>query len=177
MRKHLTLKIFIIFTLLFTFSQGVPASNGKVIKSTGVNDGSSARAGLRRMLSVLKRTLGEGWLIVDRRTVRLKAQDDPSKGMHFWLDVAEFKRGTAQSPVSNLQLETAVSLYRGEFLEGFHVRQAPKFEAWVAQQRMMLQTALERSRRDVLAAGRDDDVLLPAGDPEEAVIIELSQVA
>ncbi len=56
-----------------------------------------------------------------------------------WLDVAEFKRGTAQSPVSNLQLEMAVSLYRGEFLEGFHVRQAPKFEAWVAQQRMMLQ--------------------------------------
>lgn len=36
MRKHLTLKIFIIFTLLFTFSQGVPASNEKVIKSTGV---------------------------------------------------------------------------------------------------------------------------------------------
>ena len=36
MRKHLTLKIFTIFTLLFTFSQGVPASNEKVIKSTGV---------------------------------------------------------------------------------------------------------------------------------------------
>ena len=36
MRKHLTLKIFIIFTLLFTFSQEVPASNEKMIKSTGV---------------------------------------------------------------------------------------------------------------------------------------------
>ena len=36
MRKHLTLKIFTIFTLLFTFSQEVPASNEKMIKSTGV---------------------------------------------------------------------------------------------------------------------------------------------
>ncbi len=36
MRKHLTLKFFFIFILLFTPAKGVPASDEKVIKSTGV---------------------------------------------------------------------------------------------------------------------------------------------
>ena len=40
------------------------------------NDQSSARAELRRTLSVLKRTLGDGWLVADRETARLKTEND-----------------------------------------------------------------------------------------------------
>ena len=41
------------------------------------NDQSSARAELRRTLSVLKRALGEGWLQADRETVCLKTENEP----------------------------------------------------------------------------------------------------
>ena len=36
MKKHLTLKVSLFFFLLFTFSQGVSASDGKVVTATGV---------------------------------------------------------------------------------------------------------------------------------------------
>ena len=48
-------------------------------------DDSRARADLRRTLSVLNRTLGSGWLCVDRETAALDADAD------LWLDTAEFQ--------------------------------------------------------------------------------------
>ena len=40
-----------------------------------------------------------------------------------------------------------------------------------------LQLVLEVLRRDVLAAGGDDDVLLAVGDHEEAVVVDVPDVA
>ncbi|MCP4425992.1 MAG: hypothetical protein GY803_15985, partial [Chloroflexi bacterium] len=75
------------------------------------------------------------------------------------------------------RLETAVSLYRGDFLEEFHVRQAPLFEAWVFQRRAELRqtvlvayqtlTARYAQRADYepgIAAARRWLALDPAGE-------------
>jgi hypothetical protein len=41
----------------------------------------------------------------------------------------------------------------------------------------LLEVVLQVRRREVLAARGDDDVLLPAGDLQEAVFVELADVA
>ena len=47
----------------------------------------------------------------------------------------------------------------------------------LADQRVRAQPVLEHGRRDVLAAGGDDELLLAAGDAQEAVVVELADVA
>ena len=60
-------------------------------------DQSSARADLRRTLSLLNRTLGEEWLTVDRETAGLNPDADPStgSGQALWLDVEAFRQKLA----------------------------------------------------------------------------------
>ena len=55
-------------------------------------------------------------------------------------------------------------------------RASPTTTAWLIK-RVRAQTVLERCRRDVLAGGGDDEFLLAAGDPEEAVVVEGADVA
>ena len=54
---------------------------------------SQGRADLSRILSVLRKTMGEGWLVTDRQTVGV------GPGADIWIDVLEFRRllGLAQS--------------------------------------------------------------------------------
>ena len=47
----------------------------------------------------------------------------------------------------------------------------------LADQGVGAQPVLEHRRRDVLAAGGDDELLLAAGDRQEAVVVELAEVA
>src|SRR5436190_1369946 len=42
---------------------------------------------------------------------------------------------------------------------------------------MRLQRVLEVLRRDVLPTGRHEDVLLPVGDREKAVLVEVAEIA
>ena len=49
--------------------------------------------------------------------------------------------------------------------------------AGLADQRVPLQLVLDQGGRDVLAAGGDDQLLLPVGDLQEAVGVELADVA
>jgi hypothetical protein len=49
-----------------------------------------------------------------------------------WLDVAEFQRLAIRSDVANL--ERALSLYRGSFLDGLSIRDSPAFEQWLLLQ-------------------------------------------
>jgi ABC-type transport system substrate-binding protein/DNA-binding SARP family transcriptional activator/MoxR-like ATPase len=96
---------------------------------------SRARAGLRRNLSVLKKALEGEWLIVDRKTIGT----DPSADIG--LDVTEFRRlqtvwQSHDHPRNEAcsqclpSLAEAVELYRGEFLEGFSLRDSPNFDEW-----------------------------------------------
>jgi DNA-binding SARP family transcriptional activator len=114
---------------------------------------SRARAGLRRNLSTLRKALGGEWLVVDREIVGMDPDAD------LWLDVEQF-RGLLQSwqghdhpeayvcPQCLDGLAEAVELYRGDFLEGFSLRDSPTFDEFQFFQteglRQELASALER---------------------------------
>jgi predicted ATPase/DNA-binding SARP family transcriptional activator len=106
-------------------------------------DQSRARAGLRRALASLKKALGGGWLDVDRETVGLSPEADPStgSGQAVWLDVAEFHDRLAECrthghppdqacPACLPLLAEAAALYRDDFLAGFTLRDSPGFDEW-----------------------------------------------
>ena len=88
-----------------------------------------ARANLRHALANLRQVLGEeqnktSFLRVEGETLQLNPESD------YWLDVADFERLAAGSEV--VDLEAAVALYRGGFLEGFTLKDSPDFDNWTA---------------------------------------------
>jgi DNA-binding SARP family transcriptional activator/tRNA A-37 threonylcarbamoyl transferase component Bud32 len=96
---------------------------------------SRARSGLRRNLSILRKTLGDRWLQVDRESVALELSEDS------WFDMDNFHYlltawkehghlGTEVCARCLPSLEEAVELYRGDFLEGFILRDNPNFDEW-----------------------------------------------
>jgi len=114
---------------------------------------SRARAGLRRNLSTLKKALGGEWLVVEREIVGT----DPSADL--WLDVDQFRsllrawqdHGHPEANVCPECLDAlaeAVDVCRGDFLEGFSLRDSANFDEWQFFQteslRQELASALER---------------------------------
>ncbi|MEZ4706155.1 MAG: tetratricopeptide repeat protein [Caldilineaceae bacterium] len=94
-----------------------------------------ARRNLNRTLSDLTKTLGEH-LTVERQSLAL-ARSQP-----YWLDV-EILEGAASTrplPENVAELAIAANLYRGDFLAGFYVHDAPDFEQWVSHERTRLRT-------------------------------------
>ena len=87
----------------------------------------NARANLRKMLSRIKPHLSS-YLIITRETIAFN-QEAP-----YRLDVAEFEAGTT-SGSEILRLQESISLYKGDFLEGFHLPDAPLFDEWAQSQR------------------------------------------
>ena len=129
---------------------------------------SRARSGLRRNLSVLKKTLGGQWLVVDRETAGL----DP--GADLWFDVERFQallqawqgHGHPEADVCAeclAALAEAVELYRGDFLAGFTLRDSPSFDEWQFFQteglRQDLASALERLVRGHSLQGADQPAI------------------
>jgi adenylate cyclase len=99
----------------------------------------NARTNLRRELSALRRTVSDH-LIITRQEVAF-SDDAP-----YWLDVEAFQAATDQGTIEGLR--EAVELYRGDFLEGFYIRDAPAFEEWVlVQQTRLRELALQALHR------------------------------
>jgi ABC-type oligopeptide transport system substrate-binding subunit/DNA-binding SARP family transcriptional activator len=99
----------------------------------------NARASLRQVIANLRRLVGSH-LNITRRTVAFN-RDSP-----YWLDVEAFLAGVtgASDTVDEAgveQLQEAVELYRGDFLAGFYVRDAPLFEEWMLAQQAQLRMA------------------------------------
>ncbi len=100
---------------------------------------SQAQSNLRTVLTVLRKRFAP-YLLVNRETVGL----DPQAAV--WTDVGEFEArleaarvGKAAGGQADAQaLQSAVDLYRGDFLEGFHVRDCRGFEEWLVGQRERL---------------------------------------
>jgi len=84
------------------------------------NDEQKARGALRRTLSVLRSALGDRWLEADGETIDLD-------GTNMVVDAAEFRRAIRAG-----RLADAVRLYRGDFLQGFSLRDSPAFDDWQA---------------------------------------------
>jgi DNA-binding SARP family transcriptional activator len=83
------------------------------------SDESSARHSLSQLLYAVRQGLGEGVLLVDSQTIRLDAGILPS-------DVQAFDAALRAG-----RLEEAVAEYRGAFLDGFHVDDAPDLNRWI----------------------------------------------
>lgn len=92
-----------------------------------------AKKNLRDLLPCLRHLVGEHLLIT--RDVISFNQAAP-----YWLDIDVLQTNLKQiTPATSLDaLRTATNLYRGEFLEGFHVRDAPAYEEWVLVEREYL---------------------------------------
>ena len=103
------------------------------------SDQRKARQALSNRLSELNRALEGDWLETDRKTVGL--QDG------FWLDVAEFQQTLADKSADLQSLQTAVAIYRDDFLTGFTLPDCPEFDEWQFFQseslRQSLASALE----------------------------------
>ena len=119
-----------------------------------------AQAVLRRDLSLLKKALEGEWLVIDRQEIGTDPEAD------FWLDVSDFRRLVQASsshghaaeeacPQCLGELEEAVALYRGDFLEGLTLRDSVAFDDWqffeAETLRQELATALDRLVRGHLA--------------------------
>ncbi len=94
-------------------------------------DETSARRNLRVELLKVRADLGD-FLLADRDTIALDRNADHQ------LDVSHFEANLRSGEPTFEQLSEAVALYRGEFLEDFHVRDAPFFEEWVTNERERL---------------------------------------
>ena len=83
-----------------------------------------ARSALRSAVHYLRRKLGAG-VIAARGEEELSVD-----ATTLWSDVAEF-----ETALDAGRAHLALDLYRGDFLSGFHVSEAPDFEHWLDQVR------------------------------------------
>lgn len=100
----------------------------------------NARRNLRNALSHLQKAIGPQWLITERG-VALTPKQPWSVDVHTLRTTlksvtANGEWGAGQrAPQQVDALQHALQLYRGEFLQGFHVHGAAHFEEWVLAQR------------------------------------------
>ena len=85
-------------------------------------DEQKARGALRRTLSVLRTALGDRWLDAEGETIDLDRAS-------VRVDVREFR-----AAIRSGHLADAAKLYRGDFLEGFSLRDSSEFDDWQAAQ-------------------------------------------
>ena len=99
---------------------------------------SAARASLRNALANLRQVICDQkteppYLIIDSETIQFNPSSD------HWLDVGAFEELSIlgdqpsstdfpQSKITNLK--SAISIYRGSFLQGFSLKDSPAFEEW-----------------------------------------------
>lgn len=96
-----------------------------------------AKRNLTKALSNLRQLL-EPYLIIDRQSIEF----NPNAG--YWLDVAVFQHAVESDPNQQTlsTLREAVTLYRGDFLEGFYVKDSLEFEDWALALREQLRERL-----------------------------------
>ncbi|WP_410792812.1 ATP-binding protein [Kribbella sp. C-35] len=139
------------------------------------NDIEHARGALRRTLSTLRAAIGPESLETTRDHVRL------IKSQGLSVDVDRFRALVAEG-----DLDTAVDLFRGDFLEGFGLRDAPDFEDWARNQadtlRRELTSVLARLAADLEEAGDSSAALVhvrrwlsldPLHEPAHRALIRL----
>ena len=121
----------------------------------------AAANNLRQALTSLRKLAGPQ-LTITRDTVAFNRSSPHSLDVESFKDLMRLSSGQPAQQRASL-LRQALALYRGEFLEGFYVRDAPDFEDWALVQRVHL--------RELALGGWDalTGLLLNAGDYDGAV--------
>ncbi|HMG71559.1 MAG TPA: BTAD domain-containing putative transcriptional regulator [Gemmatimonadaceae bacterium] len=96
-------------------------------------DERTARHLLADSVYVLRKTLGDRSIVASGETLRLSPD-------LVWTDVAEFR-----SAIADARWTDALQLYRGDFLDGFYVRNAADFDQWVLLERERLRGMAARA--------------------------------
>src|SRR3954451_17725298 len=141
------------------------------------SDHKGGRHALRNALHTARQALGESAIVtagdglvgIDHQLVRCDAV-------------------AMESAVEQRDWQRALDAYQGEFLQGFHVSDAPEFERWVEVERRRLHTlvsdaaaALVEARRaagdhaGAVAAARRGLELLPDSEPAMRRVLELAR--
>ena len=110
-----------------------------------------SRHALNQILSAQRRHFGDAQLFDGRKTVRLNRDLISS-------DLDLFEKALASG-----DLDTAVELYSGPFLDGFFVPDSPEFETWASDHRSRLANrladALDRAAVAAHAAGSHNEAV------------------
>ena len=99
------------------------------------------RTNLRYLLSSLRKVVGD-YVIATNETVAFNLE------LPHWVDATAFTTYlTAAAPLAAPMVEPGIlaellKLYTGEFLAGFHLKEAPVFESWILAQRRHLHDLL-----------------------------------
>lgn len=113
-------------------------------------DGARARHCLSNALHRIRRDLDPGVIVAAGDDVRL----DPGA---VTCDVTEF-----EAAIEAGDRERAVALYRGPFLDGFHLPNADEFESWTSAERDRLARAYEEALESLAEASADRNDWLEA---------------
>ncbi|MEJ2598693.1 MAG: ABC transporter substrate-binding protein, partial [Anaerolineales bacterium] len=94
---------------------------------------SNANNNLRKTLSNLRGLVGD-YLVITRESVTFNQNGG------YWLDVAAFEQEVlALRSAGDIRAgERALEIYKGDFLEGFYINDAPEWESWTASERLRL---------------------------------------
>lgn len=122
-------------------------------------DAAHARAALRKALHHIRACVGPGVLLTVGDDVRI----DPAQ---CWCDAREMRDLAATGA-----LEESVALFRGEFLDGFHIADAQEFESWLERERLELRTLAADGAFSLAMSAR------AAGEREAAVHLARRAVA
>ena len=91
-------------------------------------------ANLRSILSSLRRALGD-YLSISREAIGFRHNGD----LPIMIDAVRFSAEMAQlNTLNDSAIEATLTLYRDEFLTGFHLRDGRRFEEWVVFERERL---------------------------------------
>ncbi len=108
-----------------------------------------ARTSLRQTLSVLRRAFPDP----ESRIVRSSADGLSVDPGVLKVDVTTFEACIAQG--SRADLEWAVEIYKGQFMDGFEIRAEP-FEEWLRSERMRLSELAAKATESLLETYRDE---------------------
>lgn len=100
-------------------------------------DDKRARAALRRTLSTVRSAIDAENVYATRTEIGILTD-------HVWCDVHQFQQHAAEAEEEDLsQLEAAAELYRGDFLDGFTLRDSVAFDDWQLLQAQSLRREME----------------------------------
>ncbi len=111
-----------------------------------------ARANLRRALSRIKQRIGD---VLEANRTRVWMR----KGVTVVVDALVFSERLAESShkaprPTHHALRTTLTLYNGDFLSGFHLRDAPEFEEWMIAERERLRLRAIQGYSQLVALSR-----------------------